>query len=869
MDENLAVPDGLKIKEFRRKRGWSQTELAEAAKASKDSIWRWENGHPAQRTYLRDVAKALDKELDDIILHSPGSVCPSVRVSTVPVSRAVPTRLTTRISTAKLPSTSPVVFGRDAELSGLSSAWDDDAINVLVILGWAGTGKTALVNAWLNSISADNYRGAEAIFGWSFFSQGVNHDEQASDDFLAAALEWFGDPLPNRGSMWDKGGRLAEIIKNQRALLVLDGLEPLQYPPGDTAGSLRDPGLRSLVRELGRQNSGLCIITSRVDVDDLKEFVGRSVRILDLSNLAVDSAVEYLRSLGANGTTRELELAATEYSCHALALTLLGRFVATALLGDMARRDTLPNLEKEVKHGAHATRIMKGYQGWFAGKPELQILRLLGLFDRPAERSAIAALISGPPLALLTDKLTGVSELEWQVMLATLRDSRLLEPDRQHVGLLDCHPLVRGYFSEELRSQSPAAWQTGHARLFEHYKGIASALPDTTEKMSPLFHAVAHGCLAGQYQSAFQDVLRQRIQRMDQYYNSRVLGAVGAELGALYYFFERRWTLPVAALGEYEKAFVLSAAGFRLRALGRLTEAIEAMSLALKIRTQLEAWKDAAYSAASLGEVHLLIGDTFQALQLTSEAIGLADKSADQRQRILSRSLYAAALHATGHLEGAHIAFTEAEAIQASSGPQRPYLHSVDGSLYAELLIERGEYLEVSRRAKHALEVAEENSWLLELGLAYLMLGRAEVLLHLTAAISEGATAGIPMALGHLDAAVVYLHRAGRRGHLPRAILARAAAFAVQGVLSRAEAEANEALAIAKEGFMRLYEIDCHIVLACVTALAGKSASAISGLRVAEALIEQTNYRRREGVISRVAAAIDDRAALLKLVSAF
>ena len=612
----------------------------------------------------------------------------------------------------------------------------------------------------------------------------------------------------------------------------------------------------------------MCIITSRVDIDDLKEFVGRSVTILDLSNLAVDSAVEYLRSLGARGTTKELELAATEYSCHALALTLLGRFVATALLGDIRRRDTLPILEKEVKHGTHVTRLMRGYQHWFAGKPELQILRLLGLFDRPAERSAINAVISGPPLALLTDKLTGVGELEWQLILSTLRDSRLLEPDPRNVGILDCHPLVREYFSEELRSQSPEAWQSAQARLYEHYKAIAPPLPNTTEEMSPLFQAVAHGCLAGQYQNAFHNVFRQRIHRMDQYYNSRILGAIGAELGALYYFFERPWTVPVAALGDHERAFVLSAAGFRLRALGRLSEAVEAMNLALGLRIQLEAWKDAAYSAASLGEVYLLIGETSHALRLTSEAIGFADESSDQTQRVFSRGWYAAALHATGHPEEAQIVFAEAEGIQSSRRPQCPYLYSVDGSWYSELLIERGEYLQVSARARHALEVGENNSWLLEIGLAYLMLGRAGLLLHLNGASPEGVVADIPTAFGYLDAAVTYLHRAGRRGHLPRAILARAVALVVQGDLSRAEAEANEALAVAREGFMRLHEIDCYVVLACVNALEGKSTRAMSGIRVANVMIEQTNYRRRKEVINRVAATLEDRAALLHLVAA-
>ena len=37
----------------------------------------------------------------------------------------------------------------------------------------------------------------------------------------------------------DKGRALAEAIVAHRCLLVLDGLEPLQHPPGPLAGELR------------------------------------------------------------------------------------------------------------------------------------------------------------------------------------------------------------------------------------------------------------------------------------------------------------------------------------------------------------------------------------------------------------------------------------------------------------------------------------------------------------------------------------------------------------------------------------------------------------------------------------------------------
>ena len=60
-----------------------------------------------------------------------------------------------------------------------------------------------------------------------------------------------------------------------RTLLVLDGLEPLQNPPGPQEGRLREPSLQALLRELAAFNTGLCVITTRTPVADIADQEGR------------------------------------------------------------------------------------------------------------------------------------------------------------------------------------------------------------------------------------------------------------------------------------------------------------------------------------------------------------------------------------------------------------------------------------------------------------------------------------------------------------------------------------------------------------------------------------------------------------------
>jgi hypothetical protein len=90
-------------------------------------------------------------------------------------------------------------------------------------------------------MAADHYRFAELVFGWTLYRQGSGGGTSSADEFLHAALNWFGDPDPRLGTAWEKGERLAKLMAHRRTLLILDGLEPLQNPPGPQERRLREP----------------------------------------------------------------------------------------------------------------------------------------------------------------------------------------------------------------------------------------------------------------------------------------------------------------------------------------------------------------------------------------------------------------------------------------------------------------------------------------------------------------------------------------------------------------------------------------------------------------------------------------------------
>src|SRR5579871_4014967 len=160
------------------------------------------------------------------------------------------------------------LFGRETWLQAFDAAWAEGRLNVYTLVAWGGVGKTSLVAHWIaERFMKQGWPGVERYFDWSFYSQGTGESRQTSADlFINEALRFFDDPDPTRGTAWERGERLAGLIRRHRTLLVLDGIEPLQYPPTDKAGlagRLTDPGLEALVQGLAADNPGLCVITTR------------------------------------------------------------------------------------------------------------------------------------------------------------------------------------------------------------------------------------------------------------------------------------------------------------------------------------------------------------------------------------------------------------------------------------------------------------------------------------------------------------------------------------------------------------------------------------------------------------------------------
>ena len=799
------------------------------------------------------------------------------------------------------------LIGREADTALLASAWQQTCAaenprpHILSFVALGGEGKTALVADWATKLQLqqDSAPGFDAAFGWSFYSQGSEQQVAASSElFIYEALTFFGEAelAASNQSGVDKARRLAQVVGEKRVLLMLDGLEPLQYPPtGAMRGELRDKALAQLLRGLASKSLGLCVLTTRYSIPDLKAYWSSTAPEYKLTRLATKAGVALLRKLEVSGPDAECEKLVESVQGHALSIQLFGTYLRDAHGGDIRQRDRVTLAAADsAETGGHAWHVMSTYTQWLAsdgvqGKRALAMLKLLGLFDRPASGDCIAALLQAPAIDGLNEDVIGLDEAARNITYKRLADAGLLTVQRgagNALLALDAHPLIREYFAQATASEQAEAWQAAHRRLYTYLcENTKDKQEPTVDDLQPLYQAVAHGCLAGMQREACEDVYNARIVRRGARYSTRKLGAFGADLGAVACFFEQPWQRVSPALHEDAQAWMLNNAAFSLRALGRLTEATEPIRAGLAMRVKQENWKSSAIIASNLSELELTLGDLAGAVRDAEQAVSHADRSGDAFQRWINRTTHADALHQAGRVDTATALFCEAEAMQAERQPAYPLLYSLPGFRYCELLLAAPQACTwrrsvqncfdplavdalgqaqtcqlVAQRAAQTLAWMEQNNMsLLTIALDHLTLSRA--------ALFAAILAGQPLALcqASLKLAVDGLRRAGYTDYLARGLLTRAWLFATtyhHTGPDSAQVDLDEAWEIAEAGPMPLFMADIHLHRAGLFhhIMPYPWQSPADDLETARRLIEKHGYLRRMADLEVVEAAIANTA---------
>ena len=799
------------------------------------------------------------------------------------------TQVDFRVDISRIDRYAPAeLIGRDDELALLNDAWlkvrraESTRPHVLTFVAFGGEGKTSLVAKWLADLAFQNWPGCDSAFAWSFYSQGTRGQYTASSDlFLKEAITYFGDSVDKEFAAsavgaYEKGQRLAHMVGQRRSLLILDGVEPLQYSPSSpTRSELKDTGLVALLRGLAANSDGLCVVTTRYSIPNLKAYWQTTAPEVELLRLSREAGVHLLKTLGVRGMDNEFETLVEDVKGHALTLNLLGTYLRDAHGGDIRQRDSVDLEEAIEEQGGHAFRVIEAYENEFKnegakGKRALAMLRLLGLFDRPANGDCLSWLVEEPIIADLTEPLVGISETQSNINFKRLEDARLLIVNREASGALisvDAHPLLRDFFARRLQAQLPDAWCAAHQRLYER---LRDTTPDndtpSLEDLQPLYQAVMHGCQAGLYHEA-SDLYYKRILLGYESYSRNKLGAAGSELTLLARFFDAPWTQPSPTFPQGKRAWLLNEAAVCLRANGRLKEALEPICAGLNDYIKQEKWRFAARVGYNLIELEQTLGRLTDGLKDAERSVTYADRSTYEEERILLRTVHADVLHQINQRAEAVVHFAEAEKIQQQYTPNYPLLYAVQGFRYCDLLLSDAErdrwrwiltqesavhskaFRDISNRAVQSLRVGKKNNNLPVVSAAWDHLTLSRIALY-EAMLGERQVSNSELKTT-IDGVVSGLRRGGDITHLPAGLLTRSWLRFLDGRRTgpeTAQEDLDEAWEIAERGPMKLHMADIHLYRARLFFREKDYPweSAKADLAAARKLIEQCGYRRRK-----------------------
>ncbi len=763
---------------------------------------------------------------------------------------------------SRLPKTEYELFGRKKELELLEEAWQSDQTNIISFVAWGGVGKSTLINKWVERMQADNFRDAKKVFAWSFYSQGTNELVTSADLFINEALIWFEDENPAEGSPWEKGKRLAKLLRQDKTLLLLDGLEPLQSSFDFEKGKIKDAALSVLVSELAKENNGLCVITTREEVPEILHYPS-SVSQLSLDPISDEAGRALLRVRGIQGTDAELEGVTRSFGKHALAINLLAEYLRGIKGHPAQKAHDIPDLDISDEKGRHPRRVMEAFAARFGEGSELELLRIFGLFNRPADKAAIDAVVKDEPIPGLTEYLHKLSEGEWLGLLQKLRRAKLIAPESHHrPDTLDCHPLIREHFGEKLLTDNPKAWKEANSRLYEYFKNLPEKeLPETLEEMEPLFMAVNYGCQARHYREALDDVYWKRILRKQEFFSYTRLSAFGADLAALSGFTLKLWELPVKELALSDQSFVMAAVALCLRRLGKLDKAIAAMDASLRFASKESKWQKSEKLASDLGppevagdlgQIYCVQGHFAKAIKYAKDATELAGMAENKDILVGALTKLAIFKYYSGKQKEALSLFQRAEKLQKENKPEYPLLESTRGFRYCEFLLDQGRYKEVIRRAHKTLEWADKKKYPLACARDILTLGKAYLLEAM-----EDKTQDFGVAERRLDQAIESLRKTKDQDSIARGLLACTVLFRVLNDLSKAWSHLEEVREIAELGSMRLHLADYHLEACRLSLAQTKPEKASQHFQKAKAMIDEIGYHRRDSDLEKLSAEME------------
>jgi len=712
----------------------------------------------------------------------------------------------TEMSISMLPVTTTSIVGRSEEILALDRALENSTVTTLQIVAFGGVGKSALVNHWLSKRGQNGYSGTERIYAWSFFEQSSTSKITCdSDCFMEHALEWFGDANPYSGSPWSKATRLANLVRSKNTILILDGLESMQSPPGDRCGSIKNSSLALLVKDLASQNNGLMIITSRLLLTDLESYDDGRIRSINLRNLSESAGVNLLKAMELRGRRKDLKAIVQEYKGHALSLALLGGYFSIVNNGivEKLRRDNTLLSSGNMDHAVRS--LMQLYLEWFDNTAEIAIIYLIGLLRKSIRLNELKTIVRFENLPNLFDVLRPLSPTEWKFTIENLVVANLVSANHVNDDLdIDCHPLVKEFMDCYLKAEMPEEWKKANGFLFEYLSESVRDSKPSLENYEVLFKAVSHGTNAGMYQEAF-DVYFNRIKKR---FTMIQHGSQLEDSLCIKKFLKDSYTNPVEGLCETSKVRLISSIATNSMALGNVDEAYTLSKVAIESLIDSGKWLEAILVVGPFLSMLLVTGRLNESIDLLHKIQHCIKKTENPVVNAVSKCFHAHALHLSGEDEGAGKMFEEAEKVMLLERPPSSINFPTISSFYCKYLLDCGAVELALDRSLRTFAWRRHNTWQVSFDTTSLLATDMQILG--LAFLEKG---NIEKASNFLERQVKLFQEADEWLYLPSGLIARAKLYIKTDCVDAAEGDLLEAAESAQRSGAKMSQLEALLEL--------------------------------------------------------
>jgi len=335
-----------------------------------------------------------------------------------------------------------VFYGRTEELKKLKQWTCESGSRIILLSGYSGIGKTALLRKLVEEIK-DRFDHVV----WRNFSHGLTA-KGLVDNLLQSLYYPIYKYKPDRVS------QLIDSLRSLRCLLILDGAETIMAP-GQLAGrygkGYKDYG--QLLQRLGEASHQSCIlISSREKINFVNMFATENspIRGFILSGFPETEAQEILLAEGLV-ESEDLQVLIHRYQGNPAALKIVAKLIRELFNGNVSeflQRNIFifGELEELVASSFHSLSPL-----------EKEVLSYLTILPPPVSFSNLEQNI-----------YSSISPKKLLEVLASLKGRSLLETSTENgLSLFSGQPMVREYITKQLMQEIGGSFTTEEAKLHQ------------------------------------------------------------------------------------------------------------------------------------------------------------------------------------------------------------------------------------------------------------------------------------------------------------------------------------------------------------------------------------------------------------------